>query len=391
MEHSFYAVFTRINSRNENHSKMLKASTIPLEESNIAHLGGKEEHNARKKAAMGEEAFKTAGSTAGLEIWRIEDMEVISWPKSKYGNFFSGDSYIVLNTKVDKDTGKKSYDVHSWQGLETSIDERTVSAYKMVELDDILGDVPVQHRDVQSHESKLFTSYFKVLTIMDGGVATGFNHMEPESYVSRLLHFKGKGKNVSAKQIPMEASSMNHGDVFLLDAGLTIFQWNGVSSGGFERNKASNLVNSLKSDRPKTKLEVIDGDDDNVAFWDLIEGTIADVKTAEEGGDDAEARKIVLRMFKISDASGELKFDKIAEDDDIDISLLDPKDVFIVDNGLTVFVWVGKEASNNEKKNALPLAEKYIAAEGRPGGTPITRVVDGAVLPEEFEDVFKGE
>ena len=41
-----------------------------------------------------------------------------------------------------------------------SQDEAGVAAYKTVELDESLGGAPVQHREVQNHESKLFISHF---------------------------------------------------------------------------------------------------------------------------------------------------------------------------------------------------------------------------------------
>jgi hypothetical protein len=92
------------------------------------------------------------------------------------GTFYSGDSYILLNTyKKKPDSPALAWDVHFWLGKFTTQDEAGTAAYKTVELDDLLGGAPVQHREVQGHESDLFLGYFKnQIKILDGGVDSGF-------------------------------------------------------------------------------------------------------------------------------------------------------------------------------------------------------------------------
>ena len=36
---------------------------------------------------------------------------------------------------------------------------------------------------------------------MEGGAETGFNHVTPEEYRTRLLHFSGKRKNIVVKEV----------------------------------------------------------------------------------------------------------------------------------------------------------------------------------------------
>ena len=43
-------------------------------------------------------AFSSVGKEVGLEIWRIEKLLPVPVPAETYGKFFTGDSYIVLNT-----------------------------------------------------------------------------------------------------------------------------------------------------------------------------------------------------------------------------------------------------------------------------------------------------
>lgn len=59
--------------------------------------------------------FSKAGKEPGLQIWRIEKFDLVPVPKNLYGDFFTGDSYLVLNT-IKQRNGNLQYDLHFWLG-----------------------------------------------------------------------------------------------------------------------------------------------------------------------------------------------------------------------------------------------------------------------------------
>jgi len=174
---------------------MIKPKEYKLEETNAAKLGSNEDRAVKKSSAEKEPAWKGAGQKVGVEIWRIEKFKVVIWPKDLYGSFYSGDSYIVLHTFKEEGKDALKWDLFFWLGKHTTQDEAGTAAYKTVELDTLLNDGPVQHREVMGYESDLFLALFPNIRIMEGGVDTGFKHVEAEKYEPRLLHLKGKKKS----------------------------------------------------------------------------------------------------------------------------------------------------------------------------------------------------
>jgi hypothetical protein len=294
----------------------------------------------------------------------------------------------VLNTYKKKDSDALQWDVHFWLGKYTTQDEAGTAAYKTVELDDLLGGAPVQHREVQGHESDLFLSYFNnQIKILEGGVETGFRHVEPEKYEPRLLHLKGKRK-VRVTQVPLARDSLNSGDVFILDAGLNIYQWNGKQAGPQEKMKGAQLSRALDDERKGLpKVHVLEEGDKNPEFWRLLGGEGA-IKSAAQGGDDTEAETgDQKRLFRLSDASGSMAFTEVGVGKNVKRNLLDSNDVFILDTGAEVFAWIGRGASVDEKKKAMGFAQQYLQKYNRPAWLSITRVLEGGEN-EVFEAAF---
>jgi gelsolin len=353
---------------------LIKAKQYNWMDSNLALFGSDTEKEVKKSSAETEPAWHGAGKAPGLEIWRIEKFEVKSWPKESYGELYDGDSYIILNTFKDKDTDSLLHDVHFWIGQNSSQDEYGTAAYKTVELDTYLDDVPIQHRECQGHESPLFKSYFpKGITTLSGGCASGFRNVSPEQYEPRLLHFcRDKNRRVQVKEIPRCADLIDEGDVYIFDFGLEIIQYNGSKASPLEKSNAMQYVANIRSQRD-AKSEVLEGETTPKShkFWQSMDQTANDPNFDDDGIPDK-------RLLRVNTDSGES--DQVKKGD-YTLSDLRPDDVFICDAGEEVFVWVGENASPSEKKNGLPYAHNYLRKSGYPLRS-ITVIRQGQKCPQ---------
>ena len=49
-----------------------------------------------------------------VKVWRIEDFEMVPQEQGLYGQFFGGDSYVILYTYLINN--KENYIIYFWQG-----------------------------------------------------------------------------------------------------------------------------------------------------------------------------------------------------------------------------------------------------------------------------------
>ncbi|CAG8559234.1 4556_t:CDS:2 [Acaulospora colombiana] len=238
---------------------------------------------------------------------------------------------------------------------------------------------------VQDHESQLFLSYFPHFHVEEGGVSTGFNHHKPHEYRHRLLKIKLIERTVVIREVPKDYTSLNSGDVFILDVGNTLYQLNGKDSQGVEKGKAAEFVQAVKSERNGLADIIVVGDREMPKFWEAL-GSSGPIKSASMDT-GADMMKVQKKLFRVSDSSGSLSFKE--ESGPIDKSRFDTNDVFIFDAGHTIFVWIGLKSTAVEKKYSLQYAQDYIEKHHRPDYTPITRVMEGGennVFLRSFEE-----
>ncbi|KAG5559192.1 hypothetical protein RHGRI_008940 [Rhododendron griersonianum] len=321
-------------------------------------------------------AFQGAGQKAGIEIWRIENFRPVPVSKSAHGKFFTGDSYVVLKTIALK-SGALRHDIHYWVGKDTSQDEAGAAAIKTVELDAALGGRAVQYREIQGRETEKFLSYFKPCIIpQEGGVSSGFKHVEAEEHITRLFVCKGKHV-VQVKEVPFARSSLSHDDIFILDTKSKFFQFNGSNSSIQERAKALEVVQYIKDTYHDGKCEIAaieDGklmaDADTGEFWGFF-GGFAPLPRKTANDEDKAADAVSTSLFRVDKGQAEpVGADSLTKE------LLDTKRCYLLDCGLEVFVWMGRSTSLDERKSASGAAEELVRGLNRPK-SHIIRVIEG--------------
>ncbi|VDL78019.1 unnamed protein product [Nippostrongylus brasiliensis] len=290
--------------------------------------------------------FKKIGKKLGLEIWRIKDFKLDPVPENEYGQFYTGDTYIVL-----------------------SIGTATI---KTVEIDQALGGLPVQHREVQFHESALFISYFPHgIRYLSGGYDSGYHHVE------------------------FKKESLNLGDVFLLDLGKNIYVWMPPDSGRLERIKGMERAKSMADVERlgAATVHILDNDwNTDVEFWSHFGGLSSASHVAKGKNDDEDywketAEKVTLWKYvfsniqkirywcinqsrcRVSDSSGQMKVTKVGQGE-LKYSQLD-----------------SKECTPEERAKAVILGTYYLTERKLPPWTQVTRVLESAE-PASFTQWF---
>uniref|UniRef100_A0A8C1NP25 Macrophage-capping protein n=1 Tax=Cyprinus carpio TaxID=7962 RepID=A0A8C1NP25_CYPCA len=315
--------------------------------------------------------FQNAGKEPGLQIWRIEKMDLKPVPKQLQGNFFTGDAYVVLYT-----TSAPSYNVHMWLGNECSQDEGGAAAIFSMQLDDHLGGAPVQYREVQNNESVTFLGYFKTgIKYKQGGVASGFQHVVTnEMDVKRLLHIKGR-RAIRATEVNMSWASFNRGDCFIIDLGKDIYQWCGSECNRFERLKASEVAIGIRDNERngRASLQMVEDGTEPEAVLAALgpKPSIPAGSPDDETTDRSNQKKGTLYM--VSDAAGSMKTSLVAQSSPFKQEMLTPTECYILDNGVDskIFLWKGPNANTEERKAAMKVAEQFIKDKNYPKNTQI--------------------
>ena len=222
-----------------------------------------------------------------------------------------------------------------------------------IKLDDELGGCPIEQRVIQGKEPEHFLRMFKgKMIIKYGGRSKGaatLSEAEEQGGTVHLYRVRGTNAfNTRCFEVDLTAASLNSNDVFILErAGRNTFVWCGKGSSGDEREFAKAATKTISvSETPAQYEIVLEGSEPDI-FWSALGG-----KTEYQSGPDLEEEDPARppRLFHCSNDKGyfyaEEIFDFTQED-------LEEDDVMILDANCDIFLWLGKDANQTEKKEGL--------------------------------------
>lgn len=367
--------------------------------------------------------WRTVGTKSGIEVWIADgDVDdVAAWPEDAYGRFTDGDTFVVLRTHK-----KGTYALHVWVGARSTDDEIAVARRAAAHIDrHLVRAVPsalvTLYYERQGNESAAFRSYWTPpMAVLMGGVLGESRPLrrkrrkrkpgqkkddekkrseeeKKKDSQPRLFRVRA-GDSTAIQELPPQAKWLNHGDAFVLSAGMRIMQFYGKDSNERERLRAAEVARQMADDfaaayeGSQVGTSTVQGyeadGEDTKEFWNLLGGKPA--KGIADFAPDSKPLK-KTKVFRVDEGAGnEVKFEKVGEAETFDQSPLCASGVFVVDVGVAVFAWVGTDASELARTTAVNYASQYFDSKGKDPTAFCARVMQGGE-PEMYGTIFVGE
>ncbi|CAH0715389.1 unnamed protein product, partial [Brenthis ino] len=328
------------------------------------------------------------GQTPGLQIWEIENFIPAPVDEVAHGKFFEGDCYIILKTSIEEQ-GQLSWDIHFWIGSKATLDKGACAAMHAVNLRNLLGARRTQRHE-QGDEAPEFLALFPTPPVYINGSRTpsGFFTVDDPHYVTRLYRVHGAGSSVHLQPVTAAARALDPRYVFLLDAGLRIYLWNGKKAKNTLKSKARLFAEKINKEERKNKAELITEPPgkESKNFLQIL-GYEEDTPFIAEEHVPAEFAWAPPRLYRVELGMGYLELPQAGGP--LQRAALATRNVYILDAHHDLFVWFGKKSSRLVRAAAVKLAQELFNMAPRDDHALVTRLQEGTET-QVFKTYFLG-
>lgn len=322
------------------------------------------------------------GTIPGLTVWEIENFLPNKINEVAHGKFYEGDCYIILKTSMI-DT-QLDWEIYFWIGNNATLDKKACSAIHAVNLRNFLGARCRTIREEQGDESDEFLALFdKDIVYIEGGrTSTGFYTIEDSGYVTRLYCVLTDENVIFLEPCDLSYEALNPANVYILDFGLKLFLWHGKRSRNTLKSKARLMAEKINKNDRKNKAEIItepeDGESEDFLQVLGIQDKKDKPKTKPALFDYTQWKPVKPRLYQVQLGMGYLEMPQVdVPGGKLVHTLLNSKNVYILDCNSDLFVWFGKKSTRLVRAAAIKLSQELFNMITRPDFALITRVQEG--------------
>eukprot|EP00026_Physarum_polycephalum_P003136 Phypoly_transcript_03145.p1 GENE.Phypoly_transcript_03145~~Phypoly_transcript_03145.p1 ORF type:complete len:795 (+),score=182.38 Phypoly_transcript_03145:237-2387(+) len=321
-----------------------------------------------------------------VEVWGTvpKSTNFKKLPPSSKGQFYRQDSALVVVNHPGDEKTFPSANMYWWQGEEANKKSYThfyfgmyqALAKKMQEED---YPRPVVYYIHEHKEPADFAELFGGNIIIHMGSRT-----VPPQAPGRLYQLKQSSVDINhLVEVPLEVSSLDSGDFFLLVVGTTIYVWEGKMSDSAMKKTAENLAKQLVEG---AKLEHVGEGGEPEAFWNVL-GNKENRNPLTTASAVAKSTGKQVRLYVISNETGQ---PEVALVKPFWTSDLTPSRVVILDAHSKIYLWTGDRISGTTSYYANLWVEEYVrkAREQRKGEEIEYELVEPDKEPAEFKRYF---
>ncbi len=204
-----------------------------------------------------------------MKLFHVQGKELKEMEASDEVVFLDGDVYVV-------DTGDK---IWIWIGKDAAVEEGTVAAWVSNKMDHERDGTPDVITINQGKEPEEFMTVLS-FKVIDGDTPGFLVPAELDMVQLKMFRVFTKEETVNwdeaeIEEVPLDKSSLNSNDVFVVDGNEVIFVWIGKNASREERFQGQKLMQKIDSGRNYLPVQVTiyegEGSKAEKAFFEFLE------------------------------------------------------------------------------------------------------------------------
>ena len=317
-----------------------------------------------------------------LKVYRIDSDDITDVPK-RYGQVFHSDNcYIVHYQTLAPSTGTSVKNViYLWIGRLAKQRDKTTGEMFLTEMFDHFNTNVAQVRIYEGMEPPHFLQLFKgKLIILDGPDLGEIIRKFPSSFILKVVG----NSSYTAKAIQVTSkTSHSPTDCYIIKAILgTVWVWCGHSSTGDTREIAKSIAGMIGE--PNLIMEGAEHEEFHESVGEKCVKQLKTMSHLSEITLSSAWERSRVNLYLASLVQGQIQLEQIFAFNQLDLT---PENIYLLDAGSIIYVWLGNLADAVQKQAAWVIALHLISIH------PIPRnlTVPVAVIKQGYEPItFSG-